>query len=61
MEGAAKLLGCSVMTARRWWRQQPESAADRRVRQDLSTETMMKQRGQGLTSHEIGKWRLSRC
>jgi DNA-directed RNA polymerase specialized sigma24 family protein len=68
---AARLLGCSVMTARRWWRQLPESAVDRRVRQDLSTATMIELRGQGLTSHAIGKrlgctgsavrWRLARC
>jgi DNA-directed RNA polymerase specialized sigma24 family protein len=68
---AARLLGVSIMTARRWWRQLPESAVDRRVRQDLSTATMIELRGQGLSSHEIGKrlgcsssavrWRLGRC
>ncbi len=68
---AARLLGCSVMTARRWYRQLPASAVDRRVRQDLSTATMLELRGQGLTPHEIGKrlgcsssavrWRLSRA
>ena len=43
------------MTARRWWRQLPESAVDRRVRADLSTETMVELRGQRLSAHEIGK------
>jgi len=70
VDGAARLLGCSVMTARRWYRQLPQSAVDRRIRQDLSTATMIALRGQGLSSHEIGKrlgcsssavrWRLSR-
>lgn len=68
---AARLLGCSVMTARRWYRQLPESAVDRRVRQDLSTADMIELRAHGLSSHEIGKrlnctgsavrWRLARC
>jgi hypothetical protein len=52
---AARLLGCSVMTARRWYRKLPESAVDRRVRADLSTETMIDLRAQGLSAHEIGK------
>jgi len=66
---AARLLGVSVMTARRWWRQLPQSAVDRRVRADLSTATMIELRAEGLTPHEIGKrlgctrsavkWRLS--
>jgi DNA-directed RNA polymerase specialized sigma24 family protein len=70
VDGAARLLGCSVKTARRWWRQLPASAVDRRVRQDLSTATMVELRDQGLTAHEIGKrlwctlsavrWRLAR-
>jgi hypothetical protein len=68
---AARLLGVSVVTARRWGRQLPESAVDRRVRQDLSTATMIELRAQGLSSHEIGrrlnctrsavKWRLGRA
>jgi DNA-directed RNA polymerase specialized sigma24 family protein len=70
VESAATLLGVSVMTARRWWRQLPQSVVDRRVRQDLSTADMIELRSQGLTPHEIGKrlgctrsavkWRLSR-
>jgi DNA-directed RNA polymerase specialized sigma24 family protein len=55
VDGAARLLGCSVMTARRWWRQLPQSAVDRRVRQDLSTATMIELRDEGFTAHEIGK------
>jgi hypothetical protein len=71
VEGAARLLGVSVMTARRWWRQLPQSAVDRRIRQDLSTATMIELRAQGLSAHAIGKrlgctgsavrWRLARC
>lgn len=67
---AARLLGCSVMTARRWWRQLPRSAVDRRVRPDLSTAEMLALRGQGLSAHQIGKrlgcsssavrWRMKR-
>ena len=67
---AARLLGVSVMTARRWYRQLPQSAVDRRVRADLSTAEMVALRGQGLSAHDIGKrlgctrsavrWRLSR-
>jgi transposase-like protein len=67
---AARLLGVSVMTARRWWRKLPESAVDRRVRADLSTATMLELRAEGLSAHEIGKrlgctssavrWRLGR-
>jgi transposase len=71
VDGVARLLGISGMTARRWYRRLPESAVDRRVRQDLSTTDMIELRGQGLSSHEIGKrlgctssavrWRLSRA
>jgi hypothetical protein len=67
---AARLLRCSVMTARRWWRRLPESTVDRRVRADLSTPQAIRRRGLGLSCHEIGKrlactrsavkWRLSR-
>jgi len=67
---AARLLGVSVMTARRWYRQLPESAVDRRVRADLSTARMIELRDEGLSAHEISKrlgctrsavrWRLSR-
>lgn len=70
LDVAARLLGVSVMTARRWYRQLPESKIDRRVRADLSTAQMLELRGQGLTAHEIGKrlgctssavrWRLGR-
>lgn len=52
---AAKLLGVSVMTARRWYRQLPQSPVDRRVRADLSTATMLELKAQGRSSHEIGK------
>jgi DNA-directed RNA polymerase specialized sigma24 family protein len=70
VESAATLLEVSVMTARRWWRQLPQSAVDRRVRPDLSTATMIELRAEGLTAHEIEKrlgctrsavkWRLAR-
>jgi len=70
VDGAARLLSCSVMTARRWYRQLPQSGVDRRVRQDLSTATMIALKAEGLSSHEIGKrlgcsssavrWRLRR-
>jgi DNA-directed RNA polymerase specialized sigma24 family protein len=71
VDGAAAILGCSVMTARRWWRKLPESGVDRRVRQDLSTATMLELRGQGMSFHQISKrlnctqsavkWRLFRA
>lgn len=51
---AARLLGISLMTARRW-RRQLGAVADSRYRHDLSTAAMAELRAQGLSNYAIAK------